>query len=152
MHTLKRVYEDPDCEFASFPLDGGNTYCTVYIAVECADEDPLCAYEISLRLHEYTDIAAYTGDEITNYPPKYLPADVDYVDGIIGYKESHYYYLPYEDEMGDVAVMLNKTNPLGESGLMALAMNIQKDGSAHYSRWSYPTHTRSSVKSSTGDP
>ena len=44
-------------------------------------------------------------------PPKYIPDDNDYIDGIIEGGESQYFYLPYTSDMGDIMVMVNKTNP-----------------------------------------
>jgi len=38
-----------------------------------------------LTNHKYTAIPAMLGDEVPRDPPKYIPDDVDYVDGIVGF-------------------------------------------------------------------
>lgn len=134
LHQNQRKYEDPDCDFAAYQNDGGSKYCTVFIAVECADDVDMCAYELTLSLHEYTDIVALTGTMLTDNtnPPKYIPDDKDYVDGILEAGESQYFYLPYNVDMGDVMVMVNKTNPIGEGADILFACNVQRFGSYAY--------------------
>jgi hypothetical protein len=100
----------------------------------------MCAYAIDLKLHEYTAIAAQVGPEIDVIPPRYIPSDVDYVDGLIGKDEEHYYYLPYSETDGDMMIMLNKTNPIGKGAQMSLSMNIYPHGEKEYKQWNLPGH------------
>ena len=83
--TLKRKHEDPDCDFAGYQRDGGNKLCTVFIAVECGDDVDVCAFELSMKLYEAIKFDDIEPDEVpeSSYPPKYIPDDVDYVDGIL---------------------------------------------------------------------
>lgn len=152
LHKLKRNFEEPDCDDAGFNLDGGNTKCGIYIGIECSNGESMCAFALKLTLHEYTSIATQVGSKATSNPPSYIPDDVDYVDGVIGHRESHYYYLPYSEADGDVVVMLNKTNPIEKGGNMFLAMNVEPNSNRAYTRWSLPTVTKHNIKSQTDNP
>lgn len=44
---------DVDCDKAGYPENGGNKYCTVYLAVECSDQ---CAYRISLDMENRNNL------------------------------------------------------------------------------------------------
>jgi hypothetical protein len=87
LHKLKRNYEEPDCDFAGFYKDGGNTKCGIYIGVECSRGEKMCAYALRLSLHDYTSIATQVGRKAERNPPKYIPDDQDYVDGVIKFRE-----------------------------------------------------------------
>jgi hypothetical protein len=120
------------------------------VAIECKDVD-ICAYELNLELHDNTPIPADIGPKSGTNPPKYIPNDQDYVDGWIKEGEQHYYYLPYDPDDGDLLIFLNKTNPIGQEGDMALHMNIERDGSKEYKRWNLPKTFSSTLKSQTNN-
>ena len=52
--------------------------------------------------------------------------------------------------MGDIMVMVNKTNPIGEGADLLFACDIEKDGSKTHSSWKLPTASKHTVASRTG--
>ena len=46
LHKDIRAREDPDCDFAGYYIAGGREYCGIYIGVECAEDDQMCAFKI----------------------------------------------------------------------------------------------------------
>ena len=55
LHKDIRAREDPDCDFAGYYIAGGREYCGIYIGVECADDDVMCAFKLELELLEWTE-------------------------------------------------------------------------------------------------
>ena len=93
LHRDIRAREDPDCDFAGYYIAGGREYCGIYIGVECGENEPMCAFTIELDLLEWTeDFTVFQDEELTQErifaepkPPRYIPKDKDYVDGLVGY-------------------------------------------------------------------
>ena len=81
LHKEIRSREMQNCDFAGYPKQGGLEFCGIYIAVECAEGEFMCAYKIELSLLDYTDFTII--DDIWNQtrvpvqtpPPRYIPND-----------------------------------------------------------------------------
>lgn len=160
LHRDLRAREDPDCDLAGYYIAGGREYCGIYIGVECHDDDVMCAFKINLELFEWTeDFSVFQDEEETTqriqvdpYPPRYIPKDQDYVDGIVSYGEEMVFYYPIiPDETGDVVILVNKTGAIHKNGDVALGMNIQANTDSPYIDWDWPTGRRHTARSWTRD-
>ena len=161
LHKDIRAREDPDCDFAGYYIAGGREYCGIYIGVECADDDVMCAFKLELELLEWTeDFTVFQDEEaakervyVDPKPPRYIPKDQDYVSGVVGYGEDMQFYYPIvPEETGDVLILVNKTGPIHENGDLSLGMNIEADCNKNYTRWNLPTGRRNTARSRTFDP
>ena len=94
MDTVWRATEGhPDCDYAGYWASGGNQLCTIYIAVECDQVDPMCAFKVQVQLYES---AADGGEIVTRRPARYIPKDQDYVDVRVPYKALARFYYPID--------------------------------------------------------
>ena len=161
LHKETRAREDPDCDYAGYYIEGGREYCGIYIGVECGPDDVMCAFRISLELLEWTeDFSVFQDEDATSQripvsplPPRYIPRDQDYVDGVVRYNEDMTFYYPVvPEESGDVLILVNKTAPLHANGDLSLGMNVQADAGVPYTEWVLPTGRRNTARSRTFDP
>ena len=161
LHKEIRAREDPDCDYAGYYIEGGREYCGIYIGVECHEDDIMCAFRINLELLEWTqDFSVFQDEDVTDQripveplPPRYIPRDQDYVDGVVGYNEDMTFYYPVvPEESGDVLILVNKTAPLHKNGDISLGMNVQANSNKPYIDWTLPTGRRNTARSRTFDP
>lgn len=144
-----RYDQDIFCDRAGYPMNGGNTLCTLYIAVECPEE---CVFRVSLEIEQVN--ASFTGRNV----PIYLTDD-NYFTGVVGPNQTKYFYYPVSKERtGETIIFLNKTGPLWRNGNSRLVLAVQ--GNAENSRvgvnqtnsfynWFYPNRTAYRIDSTT---
>lgn len=155
LHKDMRSRSDPDCDFAGYALErGGNEQCAIYIAVECASNEQMCAFEISLTLHERTLSVLETGFPVLQIPPKYIPKDVNFIDGYLAPGEEAFFYYPVGRQPidADYLLMVNKTGPFGTNGHVTLSMNVLTNVTQPYGEWDLATRNRNTIFSDTQDP
>jgi hypothetical protein len=115
-----RYITDTFCDRAGYPVNGGNTFCTLYIAVECQGQ---CVYRIQMQMEG----RKYLNSTFTNKNiPIYL-TDEGYYTGSVGENEIKYFYYPVSKQMADTVIYLNKTGPLGKNGDSRLLLSVQGD-------------------------
>jgi len=81
-----RFNNDPYCAQAGYALAGGNTICTIYIAVECSGA---CVYEITLVQSRLDLNKTFSNKNV----PIYLTNDAFYT-GSVNYNQTKYFYYP----------------------------------------------------------
>lgn len=82
--------------------------------------------------------------------PKYLIED-DYYTGEVNHLQFSYFYFPISAQLGEMAIILNKTADLGQNGDSVLYANVMPESqSKAISAWNYPTLTNYSMGSSNG--
>jgi hypothetical protein len=135
-----RYDQDIYCDRAGYTLNGGNTFCGLYLAVECAEE---CVYTLGLQMENRNTTAALKN------VPIYLTED-DYFTGSVTNNQIKYFYYPVSANTGDTVIFLNKTGPLGKNGDSRLLLSIVGDATNPgkvktydniFDTWSYPNST-----------
>ena len=110
-----RYDQDVFCDRAGYPMNGGNTFCTLYIAVECPEE---CVYRVNLDL-EITN-AIFRGKNV----PIYITED-SYFTGVVGPNQTKYFYYPVSKiSTGETVIFLNKTGPIWKNGNSRLVLAV----------------------------
>ena len=137
LSKAQRYEANPDCDFAGYWSNGGNEFCTLYIAVECQELEDMCAFKVSLQLFEFTSDGSL-GKPVTAKPARYVPNDQDYVDVTVPYVKTARFYYPVVPEVsGDLLIFVNKTASIGQGGDAALLLNVQKNSENSYLSWPY---------------
>lgn len=145
-----RFNNDPYCAQAGYALAGGNTICTIYIAVECSGA---CVYEITLVQSRLDLNKTFSNKNV----PIYLTNDAFYT-GSVNYNQTKYFYYPVNQTTGDTVIFLNKTGPIGQNGDTRILMSVQSQATHAISvnqtntfdNWFYPNKTNYRIDSATG--
>ena len=120
----------PDCDYAGYWEDGGNELCTLYMAVECLEDEKMCAFSIQLELIDEVET------ETKLMPPRYIPNDVDYTDVELVYDFHERFYFPVKrNSTGDVLVLANNTASIEQGGNMTLLLNLENNASKPFREW-----------------
>ena len=70
-----------------------------------------------------------------------------YHTSTVTYGQIKYFYFPVTKNTGDMAIILNKTGPIGKNGDSVLVLNFQNDSTKSIDQWTYPRSNYFSVAS-----
>eukprot|EP00347_Sterkiella_histriomuscorum_P019514 403341342 len=122
------------CKNASYSIRGGNTNCTMWLAIQC---NGVCVVKFSSVLQQAKSRPIAVPQLIRNQSQSSIANNINIGQGTLMRGKYDYYYIPFTRGKLDqnMTVMINKIN--NDTVLMA---KLLFNGYLNYYNWSYPTN------------